>query len=78
MNEKKTVILTGKLLAPLSVGSRALFLHNGQRVHTSKVVAINSVSPTGVSFETMNTNYRLLMPAEEQAISDPVPMGAAA
>lgn len=78
MNEKKTTILTGTLLMPLSVGSCAIFQHNGQTVRTSRVVAITDVSSNSISFETMNTNYKLLAPAVEQVISVPVPMGAAA
>ena len=78
MNGKKTTILTGTLLAPLSIGNRAIFLHNGQTVRTSTVVAIKAVTPNGVSFETMNTNYMLLMPAMEQAASATLAMGAAA
>lgn len=60
MNQKKSATLSGVLMAPLCVGSRALILHEGRYIHTSRVEAIHSVDSSAICFETMNTHYRLL------------------
>ena len=60
MNEKKHSTLSGRLMFPLCVGCRAIILHDGGYTHTSKVVAIHSVQPGNIRFETENTHYRLL------------------
>ena len=78
MNGKKTTILSGTLLLPLQVGARAQILHNGGTITTSTVVSIPSISPTGISFETLNTNYTLLLPAPAQAAVVEAPAFAAA
>ena len=57
---KKAATMCGTLMAPLCVGRRALILHNGGYVHTSTVVAIQSVDAREIRFETRNTHYRLL------------------
>lgn len=78
MNGKKTTILNGTLLLPLQVGASALIRHNGGRIRTSAVISIQSISPTGISFETLNTNYTLLLPAPVQAAAVEFPVFAAA
>ena len=59
MNGKKTTILSGTLLLPLRLGTSAVIRHNGGRIRTSEVVSIHSISPTGICFETLNTNARI-------------------
>lgn len=67
MEGKKLATMSGTLLLPLSVGSRAVILHDGGYTHTSKVVAIHSVQPGNIRFETENTHYRLLRTPVSQA-----------
>ena len=50
---KKQVILTGQLAAPLCEGCRAWIRHSGGLICTSQVVRIQSV------FETMNFMYHV-------------------
>lgn len=65
---KKNTTLCGTLMYPLTVGNRALILHNGGYVHTSAVVAIHSVAANEIRFETRNTHYRLLpVPVSQEA-----------
>ncbi len=77
MEGKKLATMSGTLLLPLSVGSRAVILHDGGYTHTSKVVAIHSVQPGDIRFETRNTHYRLLLTPLEQTADCP-PLGMAA
>ena len=77
MEGKKLATMSGTLLFPLSVGSRAVILHDGGYTHTSKVVAIHSVQPGDIRFETRNTHYRLLLAPLEQTADCP-PLGMAA
>ncbi len=60
METKKETTLTGTLLCPLAVGSRALILHRGRLMSTSTVVEIQSIGASEIRFETKNTYYRLL------------------
>lgn len=69
MNGKKFATLSGVLMYPLCVGSRALILHDGGYTHTSKVVAIHSVEKGDIRFETRNTHYRLLLMPESQKVT---------
>ena len=77
-DEKKTRTLNGELMMPLSVGTRAMILHQGQIMLTSQVVAIHSQKEDEVRFETKNTHYRLLTgPSHQPAVSlFPVAMAA--
>ena len=52
--------LNGDLLLPLSVGARAVILHQGLITRTSRVVDIHSRTADEIRFETLNTQYRLL------------------
>ena len=78
MNGKKTTILNGTLLLPLRVGASAQILHNGRMIKTSTVVSIRSIRPSDISFETLNTNYTLLLPAPAQTAVAEAPAFAAA
>lgn len=69
MKAKKTATLNGTLMYPLEIGCCALILHNGRFIRTSHVVEIHKETCEEVRFETMNTNYRLLLP-------DPTPQAA--
>ena len=67
---KKTVSISGKLVAPLQEGNSAIIRRSGDFIRTSPVVEILEVTDNYVSFETMNTLYQLSM--------DPVPIKAGA
>ena len=77
--EKKTTkTLNGDLLLPLSVGARAVILHQGLITRTSRVVAIHGRSEGEVCFETLNTQYRLLTGPSSEPAADCFPLAMAA
>ena len=77
--EKKTTkTLNGDLLLPLSVGARAVILHQGRITRTSRVVAIHGRSEGEVCFETLNTQYRLLTGPSSEPAADCFPLTMAA
>ena len=76
--EKKYTTLNGTLLCPLAVGNRSLILHRGQVISTASIVAIQSLSPSEVCFETRNTYYTLLPDPLPWAASRPLAMSMAA
>ena len=78
MESKKFATLSGTLLFPLCVGCRAIILHGGGYTHTSKVVAIHSIQPGNIRFETENTHYRLLLNPMSQAADCRPALGVAA
>ena len=78
MKIKKSTTLSGVLLFPLCVGCRAIILHGTSYTHTSRVVAIHSVQPGNICFETENTYYRLLPNPMSQAVDRRPVMGMAA
>ena len=78
MESKKFATLSGTLLFPLCVGCRAIILHGGGYTHTSKVVAIHSIQPGNIRFETKNTHYRLLLNPMSQAADCRPALGVAA
>lgn len=65
---KKSTTVCGTLMFPLCIGNRALILHDGGYIHTSKVETIHSVSANEIRFETRNTCYRLLPTPMSQAV----------
>ena len=67
MESKNFAILSGTLLFPLCIGCRAIILHGGGYTHTSKVVAIHSIQPGNIRFETKNPHYRPLFNPMSQA-----------
>lgn len=75
---KKSATVCGTLMYPLCVGNRALILHEGGYIHTSKVETIHSVSANEIRFETRNTCYRLLPAPTSQAADCRSAMGIAA
>ncbi len=78
MIAKKHTTLYGNLLSKLEVGSSAMIASNGQYIRTSTIVAIKSLSPGRVCFETLNTHYTLLPEPVPQRAAMPVLMGMAA
>ena len=78
MKGKKFATMSGTLLFPLCIGCRAIILHGGRYTHTSKVVAIHSVQPGNIRFETENTHYRLLLNPMSQAADCRSVLGVAA
>ena len=64
MNElKKSVLVSGTVNFPLTVGNRAvIFQNNGGTRYTSIIQAINQVSNGFIAFETENTFYRVKQP----------------
>ena len=78
MEGKKFATVSGVLLAPLCIGCRAIILHGRSYTHTSKVVAIHSVQPGNIRFETEDTHYRLLLNPISQAVDGRPALGMAA
>lgn len=78
MKSKKFATLSGTLLFPLCIGCRAIILHDGGYTHTSKVVAVHSIQPGNIRFETENTHYRLLLNPMSQAADCRPVLGMAA
>ena len=78
MEGKKFATMSGVLLFPLCIGCRAIILHGGSYTHTSKVVAIHSVQPGNIRFETENTHDRLLLNPMSQAADCRPVLGMAA
>ncbi len=78
MNKKKSTTLSGILLHPLLIGGRALIFHCGQMIRTSPVVAIHGANADQIRFETMNTNYTLLMEPTPQSAANSHMTGLAA
>lgn len=60
MDSKKFTTISGTLLLPLCIGCRAVIFHEGGYIRTSRVVAVHSIEPDDIRFETKNTHYRLL------------------
>lgn len=78
MIAKKHATLYGTLLSELEVGSSAMIASGGQYIRTSTIVAIKSLSPGCVCFETLNTHYTLLPEPVSQEVAIPFLMGMAA
>lgn len=75
---KATKTLNGALLCPLTVGGRAVILHQGLITRTSRVVAIHSWAEGEIWFETLNTEYRLLTDPDREPAADCFPLATAA
>ena len=68
MTFKKSTTLDGTLMYPLVVGGRAVIYHNGQYIRTSRIIAIHDRTAEQIRFETLNTNYTLLLnPTPQEA-----------
>lgn len=60
---KKSCVITGTVLFPLSVGSRATVVTDRGTLTTSLVESILHISPTTIGFETMNSHYLVTLTA---------------
>ena len=78
MDSKKHTTMSGTLLLPLCVGNRAIIFHDGGCTSTSVVVAIHSLQPGDIRFETKNTHYRLLLNPTSEAADARLCLGIAA
>ena len=72
---KTTKTLNGILLRPLAVGAKAVILHQGQ---VTRVVAVHSRTEGEVRFETLNTEYRLLLGPSSEPAAGCFPLAMAA
>lgn len=54
---KKNCAITGTVIFPLTVGSRAIVQTDQGTLTTSAVEAIRHISPKTIGFETMNSYY---------------------
>lgn len=79
MLEAKTVrTLTGILLRPLAVGSRAVIVHQGKITRTAPIVAIHRRTAGEVHFETLDTRYYLLTGSDFEPAMSSLPAALAA
>lgn len=70
LETKKIRTLTGILLCPLAVDSRAVIVHQGKITRTARIMAIHHRTAGEVCFETLDTRYYLLTgPDFEPAVS---------
>lgn len=69
MNQKKSTTLCGSLMYPLMVGHCAVIRCQDGFLRTSRIVAIHSCTADAVCFETLNTNYTLLLGPAPQAVA---------
>ncbi len=76
--EKKTVMLCGTLLCPITIGKPALFASEGNFYRTSSVVALHKQTEDNIHFETRNTHYHLSMSPFPLAAMSPLPVRLAA
>ena len=67
---KEVRTLTGILLRPLAVGSRAIIVHQGKITRTARITAIHHRTAVEACFETLDTRYYLQTgPNFEPAVS---------
>ena len=65
---KKTVKLNGRLLTPLIEGNKAYISCDKGVLRTSTVVSVKEYNSTFASFETMNSNYEVVLVAETVSV----------
>jgi len=75
---KENRTLSGILLRPLAVGSKAVIFHQGKITRTSPIVAICRRTVGEVCFETAATRYHLLTGPDTQPAVSPLPTALAA
>lgn len=67
---KEVRTLTGILLRPLAVGSRAIIVRQGKITRTARITAIHHHTAVEACFETLDTRYYLQTgPNFEPAVS---------
>lgn len=59
--DKKQITLCGSLLSPLAIGHPAVFSSGGTIYRTSRVAMIHGMTAEEVRFETVNTQYHLVL-----------------
>lgn len=64
---KKKCTLTGTIVFPLSVGSRAIVVTDKGTMTTSTVAAIEHIGPMSIGFETANSHYLVTLTAPLKA-----------
>lgn len=64
---KKSCALTGTIVFPLTVGSRAVVVTEKGTMTTSTVAAIEHISPMTIGFETANSHYLVTLTAPLKA-----------
>lgn len=65
---KKCLEITGSLIFPIEVGHSAFVREASGMRRTSIVLSMEALSPTEIQFETNNTNYRLHLAQQEEAL----------
>lgn len=60
---KKSCTVTGTVLFPLTVGSRATVVTDKGTLTTSPVETILHISPSAIGFETLNSHYLVTLKA---------------
>lgn len=70
---KKTVEVNGHIVFPLKEGSAAYIACDKGIIQTSKVVSIISNTNEFAHFETMNSEYKVLLEKSPVAISQGLP-----
>ena len=75
---KKRITISGRLLFPLQEGYKAIIIHSGGVIHTSRVVEVIKTDTDHVLFETMNSVYWVSLVADysESALQKPLKMCA--
>lgn len=76
--EKKSVLLCGQLICPITIGKPAVFAAEGKFYRTSHVVALHKHTMDEIHFETVNTHYHLSMSPFPLAAMSPLPVRLAA
>ena len=77
-HEKQEKYLRGMILLPLAVGGRAILVSDGNVMRTSRGVAIDSQTDEMICFETLNTQYHILVDPYMLADAERHPLEAAA
>ena len=77
-HEKQEKYLRGMILLPLAVGGRAILVSDGNVIRTSRVVAIHAQTDEMICFETLNTQYHILVDPYLLANAERHPLEAAA
>lgn len=76
--DKKNVNLCGMAVLPVAVGACALLVCGGHCIRTSRVVKIHEYTPQILRFETVNSNYSVVLTPSPLAAVSLIPMGMAA
>ena len=75
---KKIRTIHGILLRPLTVGSKAIIVHQGKITHTARIIEIHHRTAEETCFETADTMYYLLTGPDMQPATSLFPMALAA